>query len=609
MARIEDYALLGDTHSAGLVSLDGSIDWLCLPRFDSGAIFAAVLDEDRGGRWRIAPAGEFSSRRHYRKHTLVLETVFETATGAAAVIDCLPIEEHSDPRMPRQVFPYEVVVRIVQGLKGRVAISMLYEPRFDYGYVTPWLRHQDGGIESIGGPDALMLRAQTPLHIDEHSVTAAFEVGHGDSVAFIAAYRPSHIIPETPLAPEDCDLLVEVTTEYWRRWAARCSYDGPWREEIIRSLLTLKALTYSPTGGVVAAPTTSLPEALGGVRNWDYRYCWLRDATFTLDVLLEQGYTAEAQEWRLWLRRAVAGEPEDLQIMYGVRGERRLMEHELGWLDGYERSSPVRVGNKAHAQFQLDVYGEVMDSFHSARRAGLETDDQAWTLEQNIVEFVCEHWDEPDEGIWEVRSGREHFVHSKVMAWVAVDRGIAAVERWGKVGPLDRWKRVRDDICAQILERGYNSERGTFARSYGSTELDAALLMLPLVGFLPAADPRMRRTIDAIAGELVSDGLVLRYRSSEASDGLPAGEGTFLMCTFWLADCYVLLGRQREARALFERLLGLRNDVGLLAEQYDAHVGRLVGNFPQAFSHTGLVTTAAALTEKIDPVTRMNRAR
>jgi GH15 family glucan-1,4-alpha-glucosidase len=609
MARIEDYALLGDTHSAGLVSLDGSIDWLCLPRFDSGAIFAALLDEDRGGRWRIAPEGEFSSRRHYRNHTLVLETVFETPTGTAAVVDCLPIEEHSDPRLPRQVFPHEVVVRIVRGLERSVGLSMLYEPRFDYGYVAPWLRYQADGIESIGGPDAFMLRAQVPLHIDEHSVTAAFEVGHGDSVAFIAAYRPSHIIPETPVAPEDSDHLVEVTTDYWQRWAARCSYDGPWREEIIRSLLTLKALTYSPTGGIVAAPTTSLPESLGGVRNWDYRYCWLRDATFTLDVLLDQGYTAEAQEWRSWLRRAVAGDPEDLQIMYGVRGERRLTEYELGWLHGYEGSSPVRVGNGAHAQFQLDVYGEVMDSFHSARRAGLETDDQAWGLEQNIVEFVCEHWDEPDGGIWEVRSGREHFVHSKVMAWVAVDRGIAAVERWGKVGPLDRWKEVRGDICAQILEQGYNPERGTFVRSYGSIDLDAALLMMPLVVFLPAADPRMHRTIDAIAQELVSDGLVLRYRSSEASDGLPAGEGTFLMCTFWLADCYVLLGRHREARTLFERLLGLCNDVGLLAEQYDAQAGRLVGNFPQAFSHTGLVTTAAALTEEIDPATRMNRAR
>jgi GH15 family glucan-1,4-alpha-glucosidase len=609
MARIEDYALLGDTHSAGLVSLDGSIDWLCLPRFDSGAVFAALLDERRGGRWRIAPAGEFSSRRRYRKHTLVLETIFETASGSAAVIDCLPLEEHSDPRLPRQVFPYEVVVRIVRGLEGRVAFSMLYQPLFDYGYVTPLLRREDDAVEAIGGPDAFVLRAQVPLHIDEGSATAGFEIGDGESVAFIAAYRPSHVMPETPVAPEDCDLLVETTTEYWRRWAARCSYDGPWREVIIRSLLTLKALTYSPTGGIVAAPTTSLPEALGGVRNWDYRYCWLRDATFTLDVLLEHGYTAEAQEWRSWLRRAVAGEPEDLQIMYGVRGERRLIEHELDWLDGYEGSSPVRAGNKAHEQFQLDVYGEVMDSFHSARRAGLETDHPAWALEANIVEFVCEHWDEPDEGIWEVRSGRKHFVHSKVMAWVAVDRGIAAVERWGEEGPLDRWTRVRDDIRAQVIERGYNSDRGTFVRTYGSSELDAALLMLPLVGFVPADDPRMRRTIDAIAEELVSDGLVLRYRSSEASDGLPAGEGTFLMCTFWLADCYVLLGRHREARALFERLLGLCNDVGLLAEQYDTHAKRLVGNFPQAFSHTGLVTTAAALAEKIDAATRMNRAR
>jgi GH15 family glucan-1,4-alpha-glucosidase len=609
IARIEDYALLGDTHSAGLVSRDGSIDWLCLPRFDSGSVFAAILDERTGGRWRIAPAGDFSSSRRYRKDTLVLETVFETASGSAVVIDCLPIEEHSDPAMPRQVFPHEVVVRIVRGLEGNVALSMLYEPRFDYGYVTPWFRKQDDGVEAVGGPDAFVLRGQVPLQIDDCSVTADFEVDEGQSVAFIAAYRPSHVKPETPVAPDDCDHLVEVTTEYWRRWAARCSHDGPWREEVMRSLLTLKALTYSPTGGIVAAPTTSLPEALGGVRNWDYRYCWLRDATFTLDVLLDHGFTAEAQEWRSWLLRAVAGEPEDLQIMYGVRGERRLLEHELDWLEGYEGASPVRAGNEAHDQFQLDVYGEVMDSFHSARRAGLETDDAAWALERNIVEFVCARWKEPDEGIWEVRSGREHFVHSKVMAWVAVDRGIKAVEHWGKEGPVARWREVRDLVRSEVLERGYNSERGTFVRAYGSSQLDAALLMLPLVGFLPAADDRMRRTIDAIAEELVSDGLVLRYHSSEASDGLPAGEGTFLMCTFWLADCFMLLGRLDEARAMLERLLGLSNDVGLLAEQYDTHAKRLVGNFPQAFSHTGLVTTAAALTANIDPATRMNRAR
>ncbi len=609
MARIEDYALIGDTHSAGLVSRDGSIDWLCLPRFDSGSVFAALLDDHKGGRWRITPAGEFSSRRRYRKHTLVLETVFETDTGSAVVIDCLPIEEHSDPAMPRQVFPYEVVVRIVRGVKGKVACSMLYEPRFDYGYVTPWLRSHGGGVEAVGGPDAFVLRGQAQLHIEGSSVTADFDVARGDSVAFIAAYRPSHVRPETPIAPEDCDHLVEITTEYWRRWAARCSHDGPWREEIIRSLLTLKALTYSPTGGIVAAPTTSLPEALGGVRNWDYRYCWLRDATFTLDVLLEHGFTAEAKEWRSWLLRAVAGEPEDLQIMYGVRGERRLLEHELDWLEGYEGSTPVRAGNEAHEQFQLDVYGEVMDSFHSARRAGLETDDAAWALERNLVEFVCSRWQQPDEGIWEVRSGREHFVHSKVMAWVAVDRGITAVERWGKDGPVARWRKEREHMRTEILERGYSSDRGTFVRAFGSSELDAALLMLPLVGFLPADDDRMRATIDAIAAELVSDGLVLRYLSSEASDGLPAGEGTFLMCTFWLADCYLLLGRFDEARELFERLIGLCNDVGLLSEQYDTRAKRLVGNFPQAFSHTGLVTTAAALAANIDPATRMNRAR
>ncbi|MFN2490751.1 MAG: glycoside hydrolase family 15 protein [Actinomycetota bacterium] len=598
MTRIEDYALIGDTHSAGLVGLDGSIDWLCLPRFDSGSTFGALLDPLKGGHWQLVPRDPWESHRRYRGDTLVLETTFETASGSAAVVDCLPLEQHSDPSRPREIYPYEVVVRIVSGKTGTLRWDMVFEPRFDYGYVEPWLRHvqADGesAVEAVGGPDALVLRAGVPLTIEDCSVHASFEVSSGEAVAFLAAYHPSHVRPNTPLRSSDGSLLVELTTEYWQRWAARCSYEGRWRQAVVRSLLTLKALTFSPTGGIVAAATTSLPEALGGERNWDYRYCWLRDATYMLDVLVEEGYTAEAVEWRDWLLRAVAGDPQDMQIMYGVRGERRLLEYELPWLSGYEDSRPVRIGNGAVEQFQLDVYGEVMDSFHSARLAGIESTDESWKLERNIVDFVCRHWRDPDEGIWEVRSGRRHFVHSKVMAWVALDRAVVAVEDDGLEGPLDRWKQVRDEIRADVLQRGYNEARACFTRSYGSQELDASLLMLPIIGFLPAGDDRMQRTIEAIERELVVDGFVLRYRTEAASDGLPAGEGTFLMCTFWLAKCLKLLGRDDDAGAMFERVVNLRNDVGLLSEQYDARRRRLVGNFPQAFSHTALITTALA---------------
>jgi GH15 family glucan-1,4-alpha-glucosidase len=607
--RLEDYALIGDTHSAGLVSSSGSIDWLCLPRFDSGSVFGALLDEHRGGRWLISPRDRHSVSRGYRPDSMVLETRFETPEGAALLVDCLPLEEHSDPQVPRQVFPHEVVVRVVRGLRGRVDMRMLYEPRFDYGSITPWVRRHEDAIEAIGGPEALVLHADPPVAIERASVTASFAVEEGSMARFIAAYRPSHLRPRNPIGLDAVEQLVEVTDRYWREWAGRCRYEGPWRKQVMRSLLTLKALTYSPTGGIVAAATTSLPEALGGVRNWDYRYCWLRDATFTLDVLLDRGYTAEAQEWRAWLLRAVAGDPKDLQIMYGVLGERRLLEYELPWLAGYEDSRPVRVGNAAHGQFQLDVYGEVMDSFHSARRAGLETKESAWELERHIVEFVCDNWRAPDDGIWEVRSGPQHFVHSKVMAWVAVDRGIAAIEQSGKQGPLERWKKVRSAIFEEVLERGYSPQRGTFVRAYGSDELDASLLMLPLVGFLPTEDPRVRATVDAIAEELCADGFVLRYQSHETADGLPPGEGSFLMCTYWLADCLLMLGRQEEAKAILERLLGLCNDVGLLSEQYDTKRRRLVGNFPQAFSHTALVTSAALLAKSLGLAPSLSRAR
>jgi GH15 family glucan-1,4-alpha-glucosidase len=598
---VEDYALIGDTHSAGLVSRDGSIDWLCLPRFDSPACFAALLDKEQGGRWRIA-AVDGTATRAYREDSMVLETQWETPKGRATVIDCLPIEDHVDPTDPRLITTHDVFVRIVRGVEGEVEFDMEYSPRFDYGNVVPWMRLHEHAVEAVGGPDALDLRANVPLQLEGATVTASFVARPGDAHVFLAAHHPSHTQVATPSFPDDCEDLVGRTDDFWRDWAGGCRYDGRWRDEVIRSLLTLKALTYSPTGGIVAAPTTSLPEWIGGVRNWDYRYCWLRDATFTLETLLRQGYTAEASEWRDWLLRAVAGDPEDLQIMYSVDGSRRLIEYEVEWLEGYEGSSPVRVGNAAVQQFQLDVYGEVMDSFLSARNAGIGELAEAWELERHIAEFVCEHWDEPDDGIWEVRSGRRHFVHSKVMAWVAIDRAVKAVEHFGKEGPVDHWRDVRGAIRSEIMERGVDAERGVFVRSYDSKEMDASLLMLPLVGFIEATDPVMRATIEQIEKDLLVDGFVLRYDTATADDGLPPGEGVFLLCTFWLVDCLAMCGRHDDALALFEKLIALCNDVGLLSEQYDPGAGRLLGNYPQAFSHIALITSAMTL-EQNDPAT------
>lgn len=594
MVRIEDYALLGDTHAAALVSRAGSIDWLCLPRFDSPACFAAVLDPEVGGHWRIAPAGEdIEITRRYRDSSMVLETTFATTEGKATVIDCLPLEEASDPRDPRAVYPQHMIVRMVRCDAGTVPMVMEYAPRFDYGHIRPWLKKLDnGGIEAIGGPQALELQADVELDVDDGTVKAKFEVSQGDCVAFVVCYHESHVKPRTECRPEDAGDLVEMTDRFWRGWIRDCRYAGEWQDWVTRSLMVLKSLTYSPTGGVVAAATTSLPESIGGVRNWDYRLCWLRDATFTLEVLMDRGFMGEAEEWRDWLLRAVAGDPEDLQIMYGVRGERRLTEIELDWLSGYEESRPVRIGNAAVEQFQLDVYGEVMDALHSARRAGLHTGDDYWELQKVIVDFVCEHWQEPDEGIWEVRHQRRHFVHSKVMAWVAVDRAVRAIERHSREGPIEHWRETRDAIRTEVMTKGYDQDRGHFIRAYDDPTLDAALLMLPLVGFIEATDPRMRQTIEAIERELVVDGFVQRYT---ADDGLPPGEGAFLMCTFWLANAMILIGREGDCRQYFERALSVANDVGLLSEEYDVGRRRLVGNFPQAFSHTALVTTAAAL--------------
>ncbi|MDP9068738.1 MAG: glycoside hydrolase family 15 protein [Actinomycetota bacterium] len=594
MPPLEDYALIGDTHSAALVSRDGSIDWLCLPRFDSPACFAALLDEDTGGRWRIAPEEDVvEATRRYRGETMILDTTFHTASGSVTLTDCLAVEG-ATLTGESVAAPQDLLVRLVTGVEGRVTMKMQYAPRFYFGDIVPWLRRHGDAVEAVGGPDALDLLAPVEVELEGHQVQATFDIAAGEELGFLLAYHPSHLAPKTSDGPGDCRRLIADTESFWREWIGRGRVDERWRDEIVRSLLTLKALTYSPSGGIVAAPTASLPEAIGGVRNWDYRYCWLRDSTFTLEVLLDHGYTEEAAAWCQWLLRAVAGDPEDLQIMYGVLGERKLLEHELEWLAGYEGSRPVRVGNAAVHQFQLDVYGEVMDTFHSARRAGLEPIPELWDLQVGLVDFVCERWTEPDWGIWEVRSGPEHFVHSKVMAWVAIDRGIQAVEQFGRRGPVERWKETRATVRAEVLERGFNERVGSFVRCYGDDRLDASLLMLPLVGFIEATDPRMRATIEAIERDLSSNGFVLRYRE-DTPDGLPPGEGTFLLCSFWLVDCLSLLGRLDDARSLFERLLTLRNDVGLLAEQYDVGLKRQVGNFPQAFSHIALATSARSL--------------
>ena len=582
-SAIESYALLGDTHSAALVDRHGSLDWLCLPRFDSPACFAALLGTPEDGRWLLGPAdgGECSSRA-YRRGGLVLESRFETTGGAVTVIDFMP---------PRGRAPD--VVRIVRGESGRVAMRMELEIRFDYGSIVPWVRRlPDGRVSAVGGPDGLCLDTPVAVRGEGMASVAEFEVAAGEEVPFVLAWHPSHEAPPEPIDPF---VSLRETDGWWSGFADRQTYDGAWRDAVERSLTVLKALTFHPTGGIVAAPTTSLPEDLGGVRNWDYRYCWLRDATFTLDALVATGHHDEARAWRDWLLRAVAGEPSSLQIMYGPAGERRLQEEQLPWLPGYEGSSPVRIGNAASDQFQLDVYGEVLDSLYQSRAAGIETDPNAWALESVLLGDLAERWREPDEGIWEVRSERRHFTHSKVLAWVAFDRGVKSIERFGQEGPVDAWRAHRDAIRAEVLREAWDEDRGSFVQSYGSKALDASLLILPLVGFLPATDPRMARTIEAVERELVVDGLVRRYDPAEADDGLPGDEGAFLMCSFWLVDCLEQMGRRDEACERFERLLDLRNDVGLLAEQYDTRQRRLVGNFPQAFSHVSLVHSARNL--------------
>jgi GH15 family glucan-1,4-alpha-glucosidase len=601
--RIEDYGLLGDTHTAALVSNEGSIDWLCLPRFDSAAPFAALLGNEENGRWQIAPSGNVrATRRRYRGDTLVLETDFDTAEGSIRLVDFMP---------PRREAP--TVVRLVEGVRGRVRVHMDLRPRFDYGRIRPSLRHIDGKQAAIAGPDSVWLRTPVETRAEDAAVRADFFVSAGELLPFVLTWQPSH---EPAPVPVDPLRALADTESYWTEWASSCTYTGEWREAVVRSLVTLKALTYAPTGGIVAAPTTSLPEQLGGVRNWDYRFCWLRDAAMTLLALTRAGFRDEAQAWHSWLLRVVAGDPADLQAVYAVAGERRLTELELPWLSGYEGAKPVRIGNGAAEQLQLDVYGQVVNTMHHARRVGLEDDGEVWSLTRSLVDFVETHWRLPDEGIWEVRGPRRHFVNSKVMAWVAVDRALGDAEEFGFPAPVARWRTLRRQIHREILTEGYDADRGSFTQSYDSRELDASALLLPLLGFLPASDERMRGTVAAIERELCHDGLVFRYTTSDDTnsvDGLPEGEGAFLACSFWLAANYALSGRVEEGRALFERLLSLRNDLGLLAEEYDPSTGRQLGNFPQAFSHIPLVMAAHLFDEAaargLDTVAATDRPR
>jgi GH15 family glucan-1,4-alpha-glucosidase len=593
--KIEDYALIGDTHTAALISREGSLDWLCLPRFDSPACFAALLGTPEHGRWLITPRENSTTiRRRYRGDTLVLETCFDTPTGTAMVVDFMP------PR-DRDIN----VVRLIVGVKGTVRMKMELTLRFDYGSIIPWVSHHRRFLKAVAGPDAVYLETELELRGEGFSTVADFTVSEGQEIPCTLTWRASHDPPPRPLITERA---LSETELWWMKWSQRCTYQGPWRDAVVRSLITLKALTYAPTGGIVAAPTTSLPELLGGVRNWDYRYCWIRDATFTLYSLLAAGYHSEAKAWREWLLRAVAGKPSDLQIMYGIGGERRLTELELNWLPGYEGSTPVRIGNAASQQFQLDVYGEMMDTLHQARELGLAASEDSWRVQHAIMEFLESAWDRPDEGIWEVRGPRRHFTHSKVMAWVAVDRAVKAIERCHVEGPLERWQALRATIHEQVCREGFDANRGTFVQYYGGSSLDGSLLMIPLVGFLPAFDPRVQGTLHAIERELTVEGLVMRYRPSGEVDGLPGDEGMFLPCSFWLVDNLLLSGRVEEARRLYDRLIGLGNDVGLLSEEYDLKHKRLVGNFPQAFSHVSLIDSAFGFSRMESPAERRQRS-
>ncbi len=585
--KIEQYALIGDCSSCALVGSNGSIDWLCWPRFDSAACIAALVGDEENGRWLMAPEAEARSTRSYPGEGMVLETVFETDTGTVAVIDFMPVNEASPS-----------IVRIVEGRKGTVRMTSELLLRFDYGTSVPWVtRLPDGdGVAAIAGPSLVALRTEIPLEGENMRTVARFDVVDGERVGFVMSFGASHRpVP----AAIDTEAALRRTTEFWREWIGRCAYDGPHPAVVRRSLLTLKALTFAETGGIVAAPTTSLPEQVGGPRNWDYRFCWLRDATITLLAMMRGGYYDEAVRWRDWLHRSIAGSPEQLQIMYGIGGERQLMEWEVPWLSGYEDSQPVRVGNAAAGQLQLDVYGEVIAALHLSRRENLRQPAHGWSLQVGLLKHLEEIWQEPDEGMWEVRGGRRQFTVSKAFCWMAFDLSIKDVEDYDLPGPVDRWRQVRDEIHRSVCENGFDAERNTFTQAYGVKGLDAGLLLLPSIGFLPPTDPRIVGTIEAVERELLEDGFVLRYRTDEAQDGLTGDEGAFLACSFWLVDAYVLLGRMDEAKALFDRLVGLANDLGLLAEEYDPRLKRQVGNFPQAFSHVALIVAALHLRDGI----------
>jgi len=589
-SAIEDYGLIGDCETAALVGRDGSIDWLCWPAFDSDACFAALLGNPRHGRWLIAPCEELTkSSRRYRDNTLILETRLETASGTVALIDFMPPRGHASD-----------VVRLVRGVAGRVKLRMELVIRFGFGADIPWVkRGDDGALLAICGQDMTVLRTPVETRGENLTTVAEFEVGEGETVPFVLTYGPSHLPVPKPIDPA---YALQATEDFWTEWCSHCTYEGENRELVMRSLITLKALTYGPTGGIVAAPTTSLPEKLGGARNWDYRFCWLRDATFTLLALMNSGYTEEASCWHNWLLRAVAGSPGSMQIMYGIMGQRRLLEWEADWLPGYEGAQPVRVGNAAHAQLQLDVYGELIDAFHQSRMAKLELDEGSWALECEVIEHLVAVWDQPDHGIWERRGEGRHYVSSKVMTWVAFDRAIKSAEKFGFDAPLDRWRVLRETIHRDVCERGFDPGQNAFVESYGSLLLDASILMLPAVGFLPASDPRVRGTIAAIEQRMMRDGFVLRHDPREISDEKQPIEGAFLACSLWLADAYVQAGEIAKAQQLFDRVVGVANDLGLLAEEYDSGAGRQTGNFPQALTHIALINTAHNLSDAKKPV-------
>lgn len=583
--RIEDYALIGDCETASLVGRDGSIDWLCWPRFDSGACFAALLGGPEHGHWAIAPAGEIKrNKRRYQKNTLILETDFETTEGAVTIIDFMPIRErHHD------------VIRMVCGRRGQVPMKMELTLRFDYGRSVPWVtRLDDGTLRAIAGPNMVSLRTPVPLKGEDLKTVSEFTVNEGQRIPFVLSYRASHKQLPKPL---DVESALQRTEKFWQDWIGHCTYKGRWQESVERSLITLKALTYRPTGGIIAAPTTSLPEQLGGKRNWDYRYCWLRDATLTLLMLMDCGYYDEAADWQNWLVRAVAGSPDQVQILYGLAGERQLTEWEVDWLPGYEGAKPVRVGNAAAHQFQLDIYGEVASALHHAREGNLPPNEPGIELEKTLLDHLEKVWQEPDDGIWEVRGPKQQFTHSKVMAWLAFDRAVKSCEQFGVSGHVERWRKIRETIHEDVCRKGYDPDLGSFVQAYGSKCLDASLLMIGTSGFLPPSDPRFQGTVRAIEKRLKRNGFVMRYDTEEVNDGLPVGEGVFLVCSFWLAESYALLGRREDACKLMEELLAVQNDVGLLAEEYDVNRKRLVGNFPQAFSHVGLVNAALRISD------------